>query len=323
MATPWTTLKEHWPHATYQQLPEAHITAGFNTVHGTSKPWRLVCIGQENPWHHCSQNPCLLHSASHPLFEVALPSEKSGFYWYSCCCVFKLPQVPILNTCLAKVQRSRLLSAHLSFLHLYLAGSSTPPGGAPGTCIWGWEMLYILLLKCHSAVLHHAGLSKHFCCNGLCRAGEDLKLLLTAVWTLWFMLGYVIPTVHYCTLKHYWNAKRKSFPFFFPTQKMPTFWRTIQKGWLMKLMRQEAGFPLSLSNTVPCQLVISPVHYTDCRDIYSQLGSDPCCTMYPTINVETLTLSWENTRKTTGNSKVITSTQTADANGQIAEEKKN
>lgn len=29
MAATWSTLNEHWPHATYQRLPEAHITAGF------------------------------------------------------------------------------------------------------------------------------------------------------------------------------------------------------------------------------------------------------------------------------------------------------
>lgn len=29
MAATWSTLNEHWPHATYQRLPEAQITASF------------------------------------------------------------------------------------------------------------------------------------------------------------------------------------------------------------------------------------------------------------------------------------------------------
>lgn len=130
-------------------------------------------------------------------------------------------------------------------------------------------MLYILLLKCHSATLHHIGFSKHFCCNGSVQGWRRLKAAPhRCIVSLWFLLGYVIPTVHYWILKHYRNARQKCFPFFFPTQKVPTFWRIIQNVWLMKLMGQEAGLSLLLSNTVPCQLAISPVHYTDCRDMY-------------------------------------------------------
>lgn len=208
MAATWTTQNEHWPHATYQRLPEMHITASFVLTQFMGYlSLGVLCAGQENPWCCCSQSPCLLCSAGYwqcsaccggasaPLFQGALRSEKSAFYWYPCCCFSKLSQVLILNTCLAKARRLRLLSAHLSFLHPCLAGSATSPGGAPGTRTWGWEMLHILLLMCHFAMLHHVGLSKHFCCSGLCRAGEDLKLLLTAAlypsvscWVMPFLL---------------------------------------------------------------------------------------------------------------------------------------
>lgn len=67
-----------------------------------------------------------------------------------------------------------------------------PLARAPG----GGEMLYILL-KCHSAMLHHVGFSKHFCWKRLKAAPHS------CIVSLWFMVGYVIPTVHYCTLKHY------------------------------------------------------------------------------------------------------------------------
>lgn len=56
--------------------------------------------------------------------------------------------------------------------------------------------------------------------------------------------------------------------------------------------------------------------------VYSQLGSDPHCSTSRTNTRKTLTLSWENTRKTTEKSQVITSTQTENANGQIAGEGK-
>lgn len=78
----------------------------------------------------------------------------------------------------------------------------------------------ILLLKCHSAMLHHADLSKHFCCNGLCRAVAHLSITE--------MSG------------------ERIFPFFFPTQKVEGSYKMSD---LMKLMGQEAGLCLPPSNT--------------------------------------------------------------------------
>lgn len=180
-------------------------------------------------------------------------------------------------------------------------------------------MLYILLLKCHSATLHHIGLSKHFCCNGSVQGWRRLKAAThRCIVSLWFLLGYVIPTVHYWILKHYRNARQKCLPFFFPTQKVPTFWRIIQNVWLMKLMGQEAG--LSLLATQFLANWSSLLFITQTAE--TCIFSDPHCTTYPTINGKTLTLSWENTRKATEKSKVIISTQIADAKGQIAEGKK-
>lgn len=115
-------------------------------------------------------------------------------------------------------------------------------------------------------MFYHAGLSKHFCCNGLCRAGKDSKLLLTVV-SLWFMLGDIIPTVSYCTLKHYWNARWESFSLFLPNTESAY----ILKNRTKCLTDETHGARRRASSSTQqhrCLLVISPAHYTDCRNMY-------------------------------------------------------
>lgn len=319
MAAPWTTLNEHWPHATYQWLPEAHITAGFvpaqymgqlnlgdyfvqaRKIPHTVDPKVLVCYTVlvttsalpavvEHP-HLFSRPHCHLRNLG---FTDSLTAAFLSYLKYSfvtpALLKFRDPgySVPICHICIFIWQGAPLLLARA-------------PGG--GRCCIFFSSSAIL--QCCITLASQSTSAA----MALCRAGEDLNAAPhSCIVSLWFMLGYIIPTVHYCILKHYWNARQKSLPFFFPTQKVPTFWRIIRNGWLMKLMGQEAGLPLSLSNTVPCQLVIL-LFITDCRDMYI-----PSWVQTPTVlhTLPSMERHWpcpeKIQEKTTGKSKVITNT---------------
>lgn len=77
----------------------------------------------------------------------------------------------------------------------------------------------------------------------------------------------------------------------------------------LELTRQEVQLPPPLSSAAPCsspvhlckdRMATSPVHDTDCSTmLYSQLGSEPHSATYSTNMGKTLTLYWENIRKTT------------------------
>lgn len=112
-----------------------------------------------------------------------------------------------------------------------------------------------------------------------------------------------------------------------PCMHQPNFWSIRQNDCFLGLVRREVQLPPSLSSTAPCsspvhlrkdRLATSPLHDMDCSTmLYSQLGSEPHSAIYSTNMWKTLTLCWENTRKTTESSQVITNVQTVDTNGQI------
>lgn len=112
-----------------------------------------------------------------------------------------------------------------------------------------------------------------------------------------------------------------------PCMHQANFWSIRQNDCFLGLVRREVQLPPSLSSTAPCsspvhlrkdRLATSPLHDMDCNTIlYSQLGSEPHSAIYSTNMWKTLTLCWENTRKTTESSQVITNVQTVNTNGQI------
>lgn len=89
-------------------------------------------------------------------------------------------------------------------------------------------------------------------------------------------------------------------------------------GWeVLHSVAQLLAAPLPACGRTDWPSLLS-IHYPDCSGmLYSQLGSEPRCATYPTNAGKTLTLSWENTRKTTESFQVIASAQMVDANDKI------